>query len=551
MKVTCLQENLARGLQITGRAVSTRGSLPILGNVLLRTEGGRLKLTATNLEVGINCWVPAKVDDDGAITVPAKLFTDFVNSLPAGPTELSLNVRTKTVHLRRDPYEANFKGMDAEEFPIIPVAPDKPTTRVSKSTLRRMIGEVAFVATTDDSRPVLTGVLTTLEGDKITMAAADPYRLSVRNAKLMDKVEGKLEVIIPARSLQEVQRIIDDSDDPVDIFVTPNGSQVIFHTPEADLVSRIIEGQFPNYRQVIPQGKPATRITVQREELLQATRLASLFARDSANMLRFQVNPSDQPPLIISANAAEVGDQTAEGGRDRRGTEHHDRLQLALRVRRAQQPHRTRGGARARRPARARRHQDRRRSGLPPRGDAASHSGLDGARLDPRARGLPQLRAGRAAARARRCGIRRAERRRQDESPGGDPSHRARRLAACSRRHRDGPLGRHDRAGSHRGRTRRRPSTHRDAALRAARGRAPPAAALSSRRGGEALGRRRRRARRRRFLSRGCGAARGSAERTASLPRRDARTDRSRPPTRDARASAGPRAAQRAPARGA
>jgi len=286
--------------------------LPILGNVLLRTEGGRLKLTATNLEVGINCWVPAKVDDEGAITVPAKLFTDFVNSLPPGPTELSLNVRTKTVHLRRDPYEANFKGMDAEEFPIIPVAPDKPTTRVSKSTLRRMIGEVAFVATTDDSRPVLTGVLTTLEGDKITMAAADPYRLSVRNAKLMEKIEGKLEVSIPARSLQEVQRIVDDSDDPIDIFVTPNGSQVIFHTPEADLVSRVIEGQFPNYRQVIPQGKPATRIVVQREELLQATRLASLFARDSANMLRFQVNPADHPPLIISANAAEVGDQTAK-----------------------------------------------------------------------------------------------------------------------------------------------------------------------------------------------------------------------------------------------
>ncbi|TMB78939.1 MAG: DNA polymerase III subunit beta, partial [Chloroflexi bacterium] len=135
MKVTCLQENLARGLQTAGRAVSTRGSLPILGNVLLRTENGRLKLTATNLEVGINVWVPAKVDDDGAITVPAKLFTDFVNSLPPGPAELSLNVRTKTVHLRSGPYEANFKGMDAEEFPIIPVAPDKPTTKMAKSTL--------------------------------------------------------------------------------------------------------------------------------------------------------------------------------------------------------------------------------------------------------------------------------------------------------------------------------------------------------------------------------------------------------------------------------
>ena len=312
MKVTSLQENLARGLQIAGRAVSTRGSLPILGNVLLRTENGRLKLTATNLEVGINVWVPAKVDDEGAITVPAKLFTDFVNSLPPGPAELSLNVRTKTVHLKSGPYEANFKGLDAEEFPTIPVAPDKPTTKLSKSTLRRMIGEVAFVATTDDSRPVLTGVLTTFEGEKATMAAADPYRLSVRTAPLLSKVEGKIEVIIPARSLQEVQRIIDDSEDPVEIFITPNGSQVIFHTQEADLVSRVIEGQFPNYRQVIPTGKAATRIIVQREELLQATRLASLFARDSANMLRFQVDPSGQPPLVISANAAEVGDNTAK-----------------------------------------------------------------------------------------------------------------------------------------------------------------------------------------------------------------------------------------------
>ena len=312
MKVICLVENLARGLQIAGRAVSTRGSLPILGNVLLRTENGRIKLTATNLEVGINVWVPARIEDEGAITIPAKLFTDFVNSLPPGQAELSLNVRTKTVHLRCGAYEANFKGMDAEEFPIIPVAPEKPTTSLTRGELRRMIGEVAFVATTDDSRPVLTGVLTTLEGTSVTMAAADPYRLSVRTGTLLNKVEGKMDIIIPARSLLEVQRIIDESDKPVDIFVTPNGSQVIFHTEEADLVSRVIEGQFPNYRQVIPTGKAATTVTAQREELLQATRLASLFARDSANMLRFQVDPSAEPPLVISANAAEVGDNTAK-----------------------------------------------------------------------------------------------------------------------------------------------------------------------------------------------------------------------------------------------
>lgn len=309
MKVICLQENLARGLQITGRGVSTRTTLPILSNVLLRTEGGRLKLTATNLEVGINYWVPAKVEDDGAITVPAKLFTDFVNALPPGPIELSLNVRTKTIHIKSGPYEANMKGLDAEDFPIIPVIAERPTTRIAQNVLRRMINEVAFVAATDDSRPVLTGVLTTFDGDQIVMAAADPYRLSVRNGPLLDRIAEKMEVIIPAKSLFEVARIIEDVDAPVQISITPNRSQVIFHMEDADLVSRVIEGQFPNYRQVIP-ATSSTRVVVPRDELLKATRLASYFARDAANIVRFQIDPSSESPLVVSAAAAEVGDNT-------------------------------------------------------------------------------------------------------------------------------------------------------------------------------------------------------------------------------------------------
>ncbi len=307
MKVTCLQENLTRGLQVAGRAVSSRTTLPILGNVLLRTEGGRLRLTATNLEVGITCWVAARVEDEGAITVPAKLFTDFVNSLSPGPIELSLNVRTKTVHIKSGPFEANLKGLDAEEFPIMPGVPGRPTTQVAQGVLRRAVREVAFVAATDDSRPVLTGVLTTFEGDEMTMAAADPYRLSVRRSPLLANVAEKVEVIIPAKSLAEVERILAESDDPVDLFVTPNKSQVIFHAGDVDLVSRVIEGQFPNYRQVIPSSSQTT-VVVQRDELLKATRLASYFARDAANIVRFQIDPSSDTPLVISATAAEVGD---------------------------------------------------------------------------------------------------------------------------------------------------------------------------------------------------------------------------------------------------
>ncbi len=311
MKVSCLQENLTHGLQAVGRAVSSRSTLPILSNVLLRTDGGRLRLTTTNLEIAANAWILAKVEDEGGITVPAKLFTDFVNSLPAGQLDLALNVRTKTVHVKSGAYEANIKGLDAEEFPVTPTIPDKPTTRIAQSTLRQLVNEVAFVAATDDSRPVLTGVLTRLEGDEMTLVAADPYRLGIRRGALLQKVDPPIEIIVPARSYQELARMIGDTDAAVDIAITPTKSQIIFHADDFDLISRLIEGQFPNYRQVIPSSY-ATRVVVAREELLQATKLASYFARDAANIIRLQVDPSNGgAPLVVSATAAEVGDNVS------------------------------------------------------------------------------------------------------------------------------------------------------------------------------------------------------------------------------------------------
>ena len=311
MKVSVLQENLARGLQTVARGVATRSTLPILANVLLRTDDGRLKLTTTNLEIGVNAWIGAKIADEGGITVPAKLFADFVNSLPPGQVDLALNVRTKTLHVQSASYEANIKGIDAEEFPPIPTIPEKPTTRVAQSVLRQMINEVAFVAATDDSRPVLTGVLSRFDGNEFSLVAADPYRLGIRRGQLLEKVDPAIEVIIPARSLFELARIIADDDTPVDIAVTQNKSQVILHTADVDLVTRLIEGQFPNYRQVIPASF-TTRVVVERDELLKATKLASYFARDAANIVRLAVSPQDGgAPLVVSANAAEIGDNVS------------------------------------------------------------------------------------------------------------------------------------------------------------------------------------------------------------------------------------------------
>ena len=171
MKVSCLQENLAKGLSIVGRAVASRSTLPVLSNVMLATDNGRLKLSATNLELGINCWVGAKVEDEGATTVPARLLTDFVNSLPPEQIDVELSVRTQTLNARCARFEANIKGIDAQEFPIIPTLEDgESAIRLEPEDLRHMIDQVVFAAATDESRPILTGVLARFDGERLTMA---------------------------------------------------------------------------------------------------------------------------------------------------------------------------------------------------------------------------------------------------------------------------------------------------------------------------------------------------------------------------------------------
>lgn len=178
MKVSCLQENLAKGLSIVSRAVASRSTtLPVLANVMLSTDSGRLKLSATNLEIGINTWVGAKVDEEGAITVPARTFSDLVNTLPPELIEMELSVRTQTLHLHCGRSEANIKGIDAQTFPLIPTPEGVGQILIDPENLTKMIHQVAFAAATDESRPMLTGVLAKFDQDQLTMAAADGFRL--------------------------------------------------------------------------------------------------------------------------------------------------------------------------------------------------------------------------------------------------------------------------------------------------------------------------------------------------------------------------------------
>ena len=309
MKLSVMQENLARGLQVVSRAVSTRSTLPVLNNVLLRTEEGGLKLTTTNLEIGITYWVSGKIDIGGSVTVPARLLTDIVGGLPANErVDLKLQAQ-ETLHIKAGRFETHIKGIDAEEFPAIPTAGDRPTTRVAQNALREALDEVTFAAASDEARPILTGVLAKFEGDQLTLAAADNYRIAVKTIKILDAVE-ETGVVVPARSLHELSRVLSETDDPIDIVLSPSRNQILFHLEGIDLVSRLIDGQFPNYQQVLPKSHTTTA-TVDRDQLLKAVKLAGLIASSSANIVKLHIGKEAEAGITVSA-AADVGDNRSE-----------------------------------------------------------------------------------------------------------------------------------------------------------------------------------------------------------------------------------------------
>ncbi len=314
MKLSCLQENMNRALNIVQRAVATRTTLPITNNVLMTTDEGRLKLVATNLEMAISCWTGAKIEEEGAITVPARLLSEFVSSLPSDTIDVNLSEQTKTLGLKCARFEARISGVDAKDFPPIPTVDEGITTKVEVDALRQGINQVVFAAATEESRPVLTGVCAQFEDDTLTLAAADGFRLAVYKLPVASPVSAATEVIIPARTLAELNRLIADQEDPVDIMLNPNKSQILFRLKDVELVSQLVQGSFPNYSQLIPQSYN-TRVIVSVGDFLRATRTASIFARDGSGIVRLMVSPgSAQNPgkLSVSARSEEIGDDVGE-----------------------------------------------------------------------------------------------------------------------------------------------------------------------------------------------------------------------------------------------
>ena len=314
MKISSLQENLAKGLSVIGRAVATRSTLPQASHVLLASDEGRLKLVATNLEIAITCWIGAQVEEEGAVTVPARLLTDFVTSLPSERIDLAVAPRTRQLALSCARNEASIAGMDADDFPPVPTVDEGFRLKLDPKSLRTAVEHVEFAAAADDTRPVLTGIHTVLDGSEITLAAADGFRLAVYKLALDQEAPEKVEMIVPARAMREVMRLLAEEEEPLELALNAARSQVLFRLKSVEMVATLIQGTFPNYSQLIPSSY-TTRAVIDMRQFLQETRIAAIFARDGSGIVRVQLQPGeDMAPgkMIVSARAEEIGEHRGE-----------------------------------------------------------------------------------------------------------------------------------------------------------------------------------------------------------------------------------------------
>ena len=308
MKVSVSQQQLAHGLSMVSRAVSPRSTLPVLGNVLLATDEGRLRLAATNLELGISCWIGAQIGEEGSITVPARLLSDLVNTLPSDTVQLAVNTATFTLSVKCGTSATEIKGIDAQEFPPMPASDPKDGIHLKVSDFKEMVSQVAFAASSDEARPVLQGVQTTIGGNTITLAATDGFRISVRKTDLSESAPKPFVMLIPARALNELARIAQDGEGILSLITPPGRGQVIFHLENAELVSQLIDGNFPDYKVILPRNFK-TQTIVSTAAFLKACKQAEIIARNGNNVVRLNLQKYDDRPGEI-----EVSSQTEETG---------------------------------------------------------------------------------------------------------------------------------------------------------------------------------------------------------------------------------------------
>jgi DNA polymerase-3 subunit beta len=303
MKLQVTQENLNKALGMVARVANTRGTLPVLANVLIKTVNNRLSIAATNLDIAITHYIGAKVTEEGAITVPARLMQDFISSLPTGVIDLRLD--DYKLNIATDQYQSVINGVSADEFPVMPAITKGKTWIVPANVLKKGLQQVVVSASTDEARPVLTGVYLHASEGNLYMAATDSYRLA---EKVLSKVKEEIDLLVPVTAMQDLLRIVNDVED--DVQVTSDDQQVLFRVSDVELVARLIEGKYPDYQKLIPQ-KFQTTAVLKRADLLNAAKVSSLFARESAGSITLNVDEANQE-LSIRSVASQLGENTAK-----------------------------------------------------------------------------------------------------------------------------------------------------------------------------------------------------------------------------------------------
>jgi len=318
MKFSCNQDTFSKYLNIISRVVSNKPGLPILNNVKFETSKGKLIITATDLEIGINTWIGADIKSEGTVTVPAKELTEFVNSIPTDAIDATLD--NQVFNISGTNNSANFNTMPADDFPsVVTIDKEKPLFKISKEEITKAVNRVAFASATDDIKPVLTGVLLEITGESISFVGTDGLRLSRQIVKLDSSSEKDQNILVPVKALLELAHIVSeiDEDDLIEVYLIEDRNQILFRYSDIDLVSRLIDGEFPEYRQIIPTGYK-TISKVSRSKFLNSLKITNIIARSVlGNKLILDIEPKLNK-ITLSATQTDLGSNksTFEGNID-------------------------------------------------------------------------------------------------------------------------------------------------------------------------------------------------------------------------------------------
>ena len=320
MKGSCLQETMQRALQITSRVTPSRTPMPIIQNTLIRMIEKTVEFTATNLEMTVRMRIPADVDREGALTLPNKLLSDLVNTLPREPVNMEQTEKTAVMQIKCGSAKANINGAGAELFPPTPEVEENSVVVITAEEFRKAVARVAFCAATDNGRPVLTGVLMELDGKTLTTVGADGFRLGLQRSNLESPPSEGMRAIVPARTLLEVQRIAGNAERQVEIMIPETGNNIRFlvgseepGVTEVEVTSLLLAGTYPDYESLIPKELP-NKAVFNLGDLSRTARRADIFAKDNNHTIRFDINRKhgETGSAIISSEAKDLGNNRAE-----------------------------------------------------------------------------------------------------------------------------------------------------------------------------------------------------------------------------------------------